>query len=69
MVSIFILYLITIILNTTGTPNKGRKAGADWEALCGTIVKSAQIFIGTLPILLVYPFLQKFFIKGIVVGV
>jgi putative aldouronate transport system permease protein len=31
-------------------------------------VKSAQIFIGALPILIVYPFLQKFFVKGLVMG-
>lgn len=31
-------------------------------------LKSAQIFIGALPILLVYPFLQKYFMKGIVMG-
>lgn len=31
-------------------------------------VRSAQIFIGTLPILLVYPFLQKYFIRGIILG-
>jgi len=31
-------------------------------------VKSAQIFIGALPILIVYPFLQKFFVKGLVLG-
>lgn len=30
--------------------------------------KSAQIFLGALPILLVYPFLQRFFMKGIVLG-
>ncbi|SEN06121.1 carbohydrate ABC transporter permease [Paenibacillus sp. OV219] len=31
-------------------------------------IKTAQIFIGALPILLVYPFLQKYFVKGIVLG-
>lgn len=31
-------------------------------------VKSAQIFIGALPILIVYPFLQKYFASGLVLG-
>ncbi|MBP3039199.1 carbohydrate ABC transporter permease [Bacillaceae bacterium Marseille-Q3522] len=30
--------------------------------------RAAQIFLGALPILLVYPFLQKYFMKGIVMG-
>lgn len=31
-------------------------------------IRSAQIFIGALPILIVYPFLQRYFVKGIVLG-
>lgn len=38
------------------------------ENFSNRTVKSAQIFIGALPILLVYPFLQKYFVKGIVLG-
>jgi putative aldouronate transport system permease protein len=30
--------------------------------------KAAQVFIGSLPILAVYPFLQKYFTKGLVLG-
>jgi putative aldouronate transport system permease protein len=40
----------------------------DMENISNKSVKSAQIFIGALPILLVYPFLQRFFVKGIVLG-
>ncbi|TYP73360.1 carbohydrate ABC transporter permease [Paenibacillus methanolicus] len=38
------------------------------EALSEQSIKAAQIFISTLPIILVYPFLQKYFVKGIVMG-
>lgn len=31
-------------------------------------LQASQIFIGALPILIVYPFLQRFFVKGIVLG-
>ncbi|GMK48926.1 MULTISPECIES: carbohydrate ABC transporter permease [Paenibacillus] len=31
-------------------------------------LRASQIFIGALPILIVYPFLQRFFVKGVVIG-
>lgn len=36
--------------------------------ISGRTVSSAKIFVAMLPILAVYPFLQKYFVKGIVVG-
>jgi putative aldouronate transport system permease protein len=40
----------------------------DIDDITNRTVKAAQIFIGALPILMVYPFLQRFFVKGIVLG-
>ena len=37
-------------------------------AMSERTIKAAQVFIGALPILLVYPFLQKYFVTGIVMG-
>jgi putative aldouronate transport system permease protein len=36
--------------------------------LPGTSVRMAMAVIGVLPIIIIYPFIQKYFIKGIVVG-
>ncbi len=36
--------------------------------LPGKTIRSAQIFIAMVPIMLVYPFAQKFFVKGLVMG-
>jgi putative aldouronate transport system permease protein len=41
---------------------------ANLEKLSDRSFKAAQIFIATFPILCVYPFLQKHFVKGIVLG-
>ncbi|GBF74304.1 ABC transporter permease [Paenibacillus sp. 598K] len=41
---------------------------AEMALISQKTVKSAQIFIGALPILLVYPLLQRFFVKGLVMG-
>ncbi|OCT10923.1 ABC transporter permease [Paenibacillus pectinilyticus] len=38
------------------------------ENLSEKTLRTAQIFMGALPILLVYPFVQRYFIKGMTVG-
>ncbi|NQX68767.1 carbohydrate ABC transporter permease [Paenibacillus alba] len=38
------------------------------ENLSEKTLRTAQIFMGALPILVVYPFVQRFFIKGMTVG-
>ncbi|WP_310829369.1 carbohydrate ABC transporter permease [Paenibacillus pedocola] len=40
----------------------------EMELISQTTVRAAQIFIGAAPILLVYPFLQKYFVKGMTLG-
>jgi len=58
-------YLQTIITN----PDMSRMVNLT-EALniSKRTVKMAQIVVGMLPIIAIYPFLQRFFIKGIVLG-
>lgn len=58
-------YLQTIIIPVNVTNIKDL---SDLTEISDKTIKSAQIFIGALPILLVYPFLQKYFTKGIVLG-
>lgn len=38
------------------------------ENLSEKTLQTAQIFMGALPIMIVYPFLQKYFVKGMTVG-
>lgn len=60
-------YLYTLVVSI----NKQAIGIEDLEALKNVNEKTlhaAQIFLGALPILLVYPFLQKYFVKGITIG-
>lgn len=38
------------------------------EAISSETVKAATVMVATVPILLVYPFVQKYFIKGVMIG-
>jgi len=63
-------YLQTIVVQQTNVAGSFLQS-EDWRILqmvSDRTVKTAQIFLGALPILIVYPFLQKYFMKGIVLG-
>ena len=65
-------YLYTMIISRDPTKQSGFTLTPEQlEALKnigGKNLQSAQIFLGILPIALVFPFLQRFFVKGITVG-
>lgn len=60
------LYLRNIVNGTTQMGNSGGSA-SDTASLSMSI-KGAVIIVSTLPIILVYPFLQRYFVKGVMVG-
>lgn len=62
------LYLREVLIFSNTESMIGENAtGADVEAISESI-KYATIVVSTLPILVVYPFLQKYFVKGVMVG-
>lgn len=65
-------YLYTMIVSSDPTKQSGFTLTPEQlEALKnigGKNLQAAQIFLGVLPIALVFPFLQRYFVKGITVG-
>jgi putative aldouronate transport system permease protein len=49
-----------------------RMSGTDYVKLIAMINartgRAAQLFVGALPVMLIYPFLQKYFVSGLVIG-
>ena len=54
-----------LISNST---NSMMQSGGDGAYEIGESIKYATIIITTIPILLVYPFIQRYFVKGIMIG-
>ncbi|MFC3800091.1 carbohydrate ABC transporter permease [Cohnella sp. GCM10012308] len=48
--------------------NQSQEISGAYAAVTATNIKYAVIIIAVLPILLVYPFIQKYFVKGVMVG-
>ena len=62
-------YLATqIISSNQNMTNMTREQLALLSSLSEKTVRSAQLFISIIPILVVYPFLQKYFVKGVTIG-
>jgi putative aldouronate transport system permease protein len=57
-----------IIYAQVGLLGEGRTGGDDVAALTALGVRSAVIVVSTVPIVMVYPFLQRHFVKGLLVG-
>ncbi|WNR46255.1 carbohydrate ABC transporter permease [Paenibacillus roseipurpureus] len=51
-----------------GADIKSLEDAKNYSDVSSRTLRSAQIFVTTLPILILYPFLQKYFTKGIVLG-
>ncbi|MDF2925249.1 MAG: sugar transporter permease [Paenibacillaceae bacterium] len=61
------LILREILIQNSTAYMSGDASAADQEAV-GESIKYATIVVATLPILAVYPFLQKYFVKGVMIG-
>lgn len=59
------LFLRNIV---NGTTMVGDAAGSADKSTIAISIKSAVIITSTLPIVILYPFLQKYFVKGLTVG-
>ncbi len=66
------MYSIQVLLNkmlqNVEMVKKAASAGAASMRMPSTAVRMAVAVIGALPVMVVYPFFQRFFVKGIVVG-
>ncbi|NKI22224.1 carbohydrate ABC transporter permease [Paenibacillus dendritiformis] len=56
------------ILITNSTDSMLTSAGTADKMPIGETIKYATIIVATVPILLLYPFLQKYFVKGVMIG-
>lgn len=59
---------IVAVKDMTSLRSMTLQEARDYATISDRTLRSAQILIGALPILLLYPFLQRYFVKGIVIG-
>ncbi|MGI5900122.1 MAG: carbohydrate ABC transporter permease [Christensenellales bacterium] len=62
------LLLREMIIQNTVSMERSLSTSGDDDAFISETIKYSTIVVVTLPILLLYPFLQKYFVKGVMVG-
>ncbi|RAV03028.1 carbohydrate ABC transporter permease [Paenibacillus sp. YN15] len=62
------LYLREVIAGASAMAREGNAAETGAEQLTSETIKYATLMLVMVPILCVYPFLQKYFVKGIMLG-
>ncbi len=62
------LYPLQLILRELLISQKQMAAGGDEAEMLAENLKYATIIVATLPILFIYPFIQRYFVKGVMVG-
>ncbi len=62
------LILREILISNSMDIMLGGAADFDDRELVGETIQYATIMVATLPVLFIYPFVQKYFVKGVMVG-
>lgn len=56
------------LVNASGSTGALAQEGGGGQQQAAEVVKSATIMFATLPIIIVYPFVQKYFVTGVMIG-
>ena len=62
------LYIRDLIMEATSNTGTSGMTTQNWDNISSEGMRSATIVISVVPMLIIYPFLQKYFLKGILIG-
>lgn len=62
------LYLRGIVMGLTKQAMSGNISASDAADVANKTVQGATVMLVTIPILLIYPFVQKYFVTGVMLG-
>ena len=61
-------YILRQLISSTSVSDISTAAAVSDKTPAAETVKMATIVVSTVPILCIYPFLQRYFVKGVLVG-